>query len=162
MRVACLRALPLLAAMLYSVETGHADEPAGTPGHLVYPVKTALNREMAGSVDVVVLLDTTKALKRNVVSFEHIDRKTLARDLRPYLAKKDAKLHFNLFFPRNGAVDSEREVVLLAMVGFGHKEGFAKTTAHGTYLPTDAGWEEYIAPFTGKARQPRGDIVTLP
>jgi hypothetical protein len=132
-----------------------AQEP---PAHLIYPVKTDLQRELApAQANLIVFLDTTDVLKDNRIALDALKLQDIRKALLPHKAG-DTKLHFTLFFKKSDGDQSQAQNVLrYTLIGFGHEAGFPKVTGFGHYPNTDISWAAYVAAFTGKPRQPAGD-----
>lgn len=149
------RIFALLVAFALSSPNVRAEEP---PAHFVFPVKTALQRELASpKVDVVVLVDTTEVLKGGRLELDALKLPELRKAILPYKAT-DARLQYTFFIPKeDGDLATPRHFVHLALIGLAHDAGFAKVTAIVHYDNTDKTWADRVAVFTGKPRRPPGD-----
>jgi RNA polymerase sigma factor (sigma-70 family) len=134
------------------------DKPEKPPTYIIRLVKTDLQRELAPMrTDVFVLVDATPALADGKIVKSKLNLDEMRKALKQYM-KADAKLHVTLFFDRLDQDERDnRELLRLAMIGFGHWIGFSKVTAWETFTQGKQGWEETTAPFTSTKAEPEGE-----
>jgi hypothetical protein len=153
--------IPLVVALaVFAISPGArpADDPPPTPSHLVYTVRTDLQKELApGQANVFVCVDTTEALKDRPIAVSALKLQDLENELQRH-KKTNTKLHFNLFC-KGTDVDQaqQRSLIRYALIGLGHELGFAKVTAYEHYSNEDITWTDVVASFTGKNIKPDAD-----
>lgn len=150
----------IFIVLAFSYWLGAFDMQARAQGpinHLIYPVKTDLQRELTPTgTTLFVLIDTTELLKDNPVALNSGLRKSL-------LSHKaaDTQLHFQLFVPWNPPGQRRDPNLRYALIGFGHETGFTKVTASLLHMNTEITWNKYVASFASKPGQTVGDEPPL-
>jgi RNA polymerase sigma-70 factor (ECF subfamily) len=122
-----------------------AQEPAVPAHYLIYPVTTALERElMPAGADLFVVVDTTDALQDGRIVAEGLHLEELRKDLVP-LKKAETRLHitFDLrnSFPTLLGKPTD-DLLRYAFIGFGRELGFAEVKATGNYYNVKTTWVE--------------------